>query len=314
MTITSVTALLGLCTPGLVISEIRKLVADRGRCTLAELGDHLRVAGVALPDDTILSDLVLQHPDEFRLSGPPNNRKVSLLAQTTERALLDTVRAVLRTHGPMTSAELRLRLREQRSAIPGLMSLLQRHGGEFVVRDGAVRLMAAPTPDSKAAAGEAMDLPLPAPLVRMHSLALPTTMDGLAPAARVREVVFIDLDNQAFTLERVACSAVQASDVLLLAFCARLHNPRLSQATADSMQLLAERGMLRLLRPERDGPNAADFVLAFWAGWLHARLPAEVSFVLLSADSALEQTVGDALSGLQRQVTRDPSCGSLKVR
>jgi hypothetical protein len=39
-----------------------------------------------------------------------------------------------------------------------------------------------------------------------------------------------------------------------------------------------------------------------------------VSFVLLSADSALEQTVGDALSGLQRQVTRDPSCGSLKVR
>jgi hypothetical protein len=51
MTITSVIALLGLCTPGLVISEIRKLVADRGRCTLAELGDHLRVAGVALPDE-----------------------------------------------------------------------------------------------------------------------------------------------------------------------------------------------------------------------------------------------------------------------
>ena len=141
----------------------------------------------------------------------------------------------------------------------------------------------------------------------MHSLALPTTMDGLAPAARVREVVFIDLDNQAFALERVACSAVQAADVLLLAFCARLHNPRLSQNTADSMQRLAERGMLRLLRPERDGPNAADFVFAFWAGWLHARLPAEVSFVLLSADSALEQTVGDALSGLQREVTREPS-------
>ncbi len=291
---------LALCAPSIVISEIRKLVTDRGRCTLAELGDHLRVAGVVLPEDTKLTDLVLQHSEEFRLSGPPNNRKVSLLADSTERALLDTVRGVLRAHGPMTSAELRLRLREQRSAIPGLVSLLQRHGDEFCVQDGAVRLADASTPDPTSC--QAMEPPLPAPLVRMHSIRLPTTMDGLAPAASVREVVFIDLDNQAFALESAACNAAQASDVLLLAFCARLHNPRLTQRAAVSMQRLAELGLLRLLRPERDGPNAADFVLAFWAGWLHARLPADVRFVLLSADSALARTIGDALNGLDREI------------
>lgn len=302
------------------LSEIRKLVTDRGRCTLAEIGDHLRVAGVLLPRGTKLSAFLLQHPDEFLLTGPRNNRKVSNLADTTEMAMLETVRTVLLRHGPMTSAELRLRLREQRSAIPGLVSLLQRHGEEFHVHGGAVRLAeqlplpAAPAA-GEAAAGSAtsgidaatLAASAPAPLVRMHSLELPTSMEGVASIELLSEVVLLDLDNQAFALEAAACQAAQAeaADVLVLAFCARAHNPRLPQSVASRLQELAGRGRLRLLRPDRDGANAADFVLAFWAGWLHARLPAAARFVLVSADSDLEHTVGDALAGLGRAIERE---------
>ena len=123
------------------IATIRELVAERGRCSLAEIGDHLRATGVGLPAGKRLSDLVSEHADEFRLSGSRNNRKLSRLADTTEMALLETVRATLQAHGPMTSAELRLRLREQRSTIPGLLSLLRQHADEFHVHDGGVRLV-----------------------------------------------------------------------------------------------------------------------------------------------------------------------------
>ena len=308
---------------------MRKLVSDRGRCTLAEIGDHLRETGVRLPANTKLSDLVLQHADEFRLSGPPNNRKVSRLADTTERAMLDTVQALLRQHGPMTSAELRRRLRERRKSIPGLVSLLQRHTGEFVVQRGAVWLVEQlpradeePLPDavttSAAAAATGREpvneaatasAALPAPLVRLHSLNLPAAMDesGLESLQHLREVVLIDLDNRAFALEAATCYATCEPGTLVLTFCARGHNPRLSQLTASRAQALADGGRLRLLRPLRDGANAADFVLAFWAGWLHARVPEDTRFVIVSADSAIEQTVGDTLVTLRRVVDCEPT-------
>ena len=286
------------------LAEIRKLVADRGRCTLAEIGDHLRVAGIPLPAETKLSDLVLKHADEFHLSGPPNNRKVGRLADTKEMAMLDTARGVLLKHGPMTSAELRLRLREQRTPIPGLVSLLQRHSADFHVEGGAVRLASAPSAADEA--GAAAEPAAPEPLVRLHSLGLPTAMEEVRIQVQVHEVIFVDLDNHAFALETAAERAAAASDVLLLACCARAHNPRLSQRLARCMQALAAEGRLRLIRPERDGPNAADFVLAFWAGWLHAWLPDDARFVLVSSDADLEKSVGDALASLDRHVERNP--------
>ncbi len=122
-------------------------------------------------------------------------------------------------------------------------------------------------------------------------------------------------------LEAAACRAVARSEssvldgadpsgadaVLVLAFCARALNPRLSQRAAGSLQALAGRGLLRLLSPERDGANAADFVLAFWAGWLHAQLPDEARFVLISTDADLERTVSDVLSALGRHAEKNPS-------
>mgnify|MGYP001292406894 CR=1 FL=1 len=57
-----------------------------------------------------LYDYAPQLPEELRLSGPPNHRRVGLIADTTEIALVDRVRTVLHAHGaPMSSAELRLR-------------------------------------------------------------------------------------------------------------------------------------------------------------------------------------------------------------
>lgn len=306
---------------GPMLASVRRLVAERGRCTLAEIGDHLRAEGVSMPAGTKLSEFIRQNSDEFRLSGPPNNRKVSLLASTTESALLDTVRVMLSTHGPMTSAELRLRLREQRSSIPGLLSLLHQHSDEFSVSGAAVRLVG-----QSALELHPSTRGVPAPLVRLHSLGLPTTMLGVRSPSGIREVVLLDLDNRAFALETAACRAVARSEslndldgsdpsgedaVLVLAFCASALNPRLSQRAASSLQALAGRGLLRLLSPERDGANAADFVLAFWAGWLHAQLPDDARFVLISTDADLEQTVSDVLSALGRHVERNPSWSEL---
>ena len=295
------TALQGGVAP--IIDAIRFLCTERGRCTLAEIGDHLRVSGLDLPRGQKLSELVLQHADELVLSGPPNNRKVGLVVDSTEFAMLGVVRALLSKHGSMTTAELRRRLREQRSAIPGLVSLLQRHNDEFHVQQGAVYLKRRePTDALKSSSAERQTLPNP--LVRMQSLKLPSTMHDIQNPEQLAEVVLIDMDNQAFLLESVAKRAEASSDVLVLVCCAKVHNPRLSQTAADCISDLAGRGLLRLLSPSRDGANAADFVLAFWAGWLHGRIPLSSRFLLLSSDDTLEQTVGDLLEGLGRIVVK----------
>ena len=56
----------------------------------------------------------------------------------------------------------------------------------------------------------------------------------------------------------------------------------------------------------RDAPNAADFVLSFWVGWLHARLPLSSRIVLASADIHLERTVVDVLRQEGRETIANP--------
>ena len=71
-----------------------------------------------------------------------------------------------------------------------------------------------------------------------------------------REVILIDMDNNAFALERsVARAAAASGDVLVLAFSSTTHNPRLTADTAAHMTALAAAGRLRLLTPVRENAN-----------------------------------------------------------
>ena len=123
----------------------------------------------------------------------------------------------------------------------------------------------------------------------------------------VREVVLIDMDNQAaLALERAASYAIRTSEVLLLACCSSAYNPRVPRGLADELSELGAQGRMRLLTPARDCANAADFVLAFWVGFLHATLHDDARFVLISEDASLEQTVSDVLMGQSRAVRINP--------
>ena len=59
--------------------------------------------------------------------------------------------------------------------------------------------------------------------------------------------------------------------------------------------------------PSRDRANAADFVMSFWVGWLHARAADGSRFVLYSEDASLEQTLSDLLRGGERAMVSNPA-------
>lgn len=291
------------------------------------------------------------------LSGPPSSRKVSLVHDTTEAALVQRVRSVLLAQPgrPMTTSELKLRLRASGGFVPGLVSLLRTHADVFDVEGGTVQLVedagasrlgssasgaAASSAESEEASSgggrepadgdddvedesnEAvgtMSARAPAAMpVRLHALGLPsaiTTAGGgdssgtpvSTPLASIREVILLDLDNRALLAFEAAARRALAADaeesVLVLAFCSTHHNPRLPRPTADALVRLAEQGRLRVLTPLRDRPNAADFVLTFWVGWLHACTHPDCRFVLVSEDVSLDQTVCDLLKGQGRAVS-----------
>ncbi|KAL1496350.1 hypothetical protein AB1Y20_016306 [Prymnesium parvum] len=278
-----------------VLSAISAYLEERGRSPLALLGEHLRTMGLSLPEKQSLSQFVAARPHVLTLSGSANSRKVGLAGRSTADALAAAAADVLRAHGPMTAAELKIRLSEGGRHIPALSTLLRRRGEMFAFEDGAVSARGAPARDGGA----------PAPLVRLRALALPSAIDAplAAAAARAAEVVAIDLDNKAFALERAVHRAACTPGVLVLAFCSRAHNPRLSESCAAGAKKLASEGRMRLVMPTRDTKNAADFVMSFWMGWVHAQASSSTKFTLISTDMHLERTVVDTLRREGRSVS-----------
>ena len=305
----------GACTArpdtlGVVKSAISAISGARGRCSLAELGEHLRTAGVSLPEDTSLQEYIMTNSEAggLKLSGRRNNRQVALVSHTTEATLVERVKSVLLVHGPMSSAELRLRLRAERASVPGLSSLVRANPATFEVSDGIICLTtpAATAPRTGVTAPPNREV---LGLSRLRAIDLPQSLDAAVEArlGSIQEVILLDLDNRALlALERAVESAVARDDTLLLACCSAAHNPRLPARLAERMNELASRGALRLLTPLKDVTNGADFVLAFWVGFLHARLRPDVPFVLVSEDISLERTVADVLSGNARAVRSNP--------
>jgi len=220
------------------LTVLTALLLKRGRCSLAEVGDELRREGV-LPDGRLST--FVRSCSELTLTGRPSNLQVALAGQSTEQALVSTVSDVLLEAGPLSTAELKLRLSERGRAIPGLLTLLRRHPATFTVKEGVVSV--GPVPGVVRGAAQ--------PLLRLRTLQLSDHMgaDSLPPAAAVNEVFLVDMDNKAFMLERCAAHAARQGlhkcKTLVLGFCSTTHNPRLSAAAAKQCQLLSAAGWLR---------------------------------------------------------------------
>ena len=241
-------------SPSSALEVVRSLLQERGRVSLAQVGEHLRSTDTALPDDSAsLSAFVHAHPETFSLTGKPSHRVIALTEDTTSAALVRTVAAVLQECGATSTSELKLRLSERGQSIPGLSTLLRRNQDTFTVHEGTVAL--------REGAGPAVQLAAAAspPLQRLLALGIPSSMSPaeLPDPSSVREVILIDMDNNAFALERsVARAAAASGDVLVLCFSSTAHNPRLTADTAAHMTALAAAGRLRLLTPVRDAKNA----------------------------------------------------------
>ena len=296
LTATLLTAALGLSLPSTPASSpayraVHDLLAERGKLPLAVLGAHLQREGIAL--DAPLSQFVLEHDSTLRVSGRPSHRLVELRAQGKDAALVRHVVAALSEHDrPLSTAELRLRLRERRTYVPGLCKLLAAHNETFATSAGGVALRG----DAAAADGDgAATAAAAASLVRLRSLGLEEATLAPFDGGAVGSAVLIDLDNAAAALEDAVARAAADETALVLAFCSPSHNPRVAAAAADQMRALRDAGRLRLLVPEAAAKNAADFVMAFWAGRLHAALPHGAAIELVSSDGPLATTVGDTL-------------------
>lgn len=239
-------------SPSSALEVVRRLLQERGRVSLAQVGEHLRSTDTALPDDSVsLSAFVHAHPETFSLTGKPSHRLVALTQDTTSAALVRTVAAVLQECGATSTSELKLRLSERGQSIPGLSTLLRRNQDTFTVHEGTVAL--------REGAGPAVQLAAAAnpPLQRLLALGIPSSMSPaeLPDPSSVREVILIDMDNNAFALERSVARAA-SGDVLVLSFSSTTHNPRLTAETAAHITTLAAAGRLRLLTPVRDAKNA----------------------------------------------------------
>lgn len=283
---------------------LSRLLEERGRCSLSEAGEWLRGEDVALPEGLSLSTLVESHP-ELTLSGRPSSRRVSLAGRSTEDALVRLVSSALHEHGALSTVELKLRLSERGRFVPGLLKLIRSHPDTFIVEAGVVGLTGMAEDLSQGSLGS-----LGSPMLRLQALGLSGDMaeTALPPAGQVEEVLLLDLDNHAFVLEPVVRRAVAhgGRGSLLLGFCSTQHNPRVSSGAAEQMQELAARGWLKIIMPERDTKNAADFVMSFYVGWLHSWLPISARFVMFSTDIHLDRTVVDLLRALGREALSNP--------
>ena len=292
LTATLLTAALGLSLPSTpapspAYRAVHDLLAERGKLPLAVLGAHLQREGIAL--DAPLSQFVLEHESTLRVSGRPSTGRL-LRAQGKDAALVRHVVAALSEHDRPLDGELRLRLRE-RHVCARPVRCWRRTTRRSPRRPAAWRCAATLPPPTATAP------PPPRPLPRRAAAPLGVERATLAPfdGGAVGSAVLIDLDNAAAALEDAVARAAADETTLVLAFCSPSHNPRVAAAAADQMRALRDAGRLRLLVPEAAAKNAADFVMAFWAGRLHAALPHGAAIELVSSDGPLATTVGDTL-------------------
>lgn len=114
-------------------------------------------------------------------------------------------------------------------------------------------------------------------------------MTGRAsPGPPSSRVLLIDLDNCPKELAELPNELANFTRIVA---CYGVNEPRLSVSLVGALAPAIHEGRLEFVGMDQRGKNAADFGLAFWAGRLLERLPAETEFVILSRDGGLEHVV-----------------------
>lgn len=114
-------------------------------------------------------------------------------------------------------------------------------------------------------------------------------MTGRAsPGPPSSRVLLIDLDNCPKELAELPNELANFTRIVA---CYGVNEPRLSISLVRALAPAIHEGRLEFVGMELRGKNAADFGLAFWAGRLLERLPAETEFVILSRDHGLEHVI-----------------------
>ena len=109
-----------------------------------------------------------------------------------------------------------------------------------------------------------------------------------SPGPSTSRVLLIDLDNCPKELAELPNELANFTRIVA---CYGINEPRLSISLVRALAPAIHEGRLEFVGMELRGKNAADFGLAFWAGRLLERLPAETEFVILSRDNGLEHVV-----------------------
>ena len=104
----------------------------------------------------------------------------------------------------------------------------------------------------------------------------------------VPRVLLVDLDNCPKQMEHLHHSIEQFTRVIA---CYGGTEPKVPLNIVTFLAQAINSGRLEIVGMEKNGKNAADFGLTFWAGRLMAELPPETDFTILSQDKDLDHAV-----------------------
>jgi len=119
------------------------------------------------------------------------------------------------------------------------------------------------------------------------------------PTVMMRALL-IDLDNCPRQLDRLPETLTEYTRVIA---CYGGAEPKVPLGMVPLLATAIYEGRLAIIGMQKKGKNAADFGLAFWAGWLAAEMPPDTEFLILSQDTDLDHVV-HMLQRANRQVER----------
>ncbi|MDO9161026.1 MAG: PIN domain-containing protein [Methylococcaceae bacterium] len=113
-------------------------------------------------------------------------------------------------------------------------------------------------------------------------------------------VLFIDLENCPSQVNELINHLEQYSQVVV---CYAASGAKVPVDWIVSLTATVNDNRLKILKMPNGGKNAADFGIAFWAGFLMAQLPEHAHFDIVSNDADLDHVV-NLLKSQQRSATR----------
>jgi len=119
-------------------------------------------------------------------------------------------------------------------------------------------------------------------------------------AESTTKVLFIDLENCPSQVNELINHLEQYSQVVV---CYAASGAKVPVDWIVSLTATVNDNRLKILKMPNGGKNAADFGIAFWAGFLMAQLPEHAHFDIVSNDADLDHVV-NLLKSQQRSATR----------